>query len=210
MTETGLHDEALTLDSERLCLDFANTADWHASEQPEEGLNSYADLVAWAQSVNLLPGEAARRLLDEAARAPERAADTLLFARSFREATYRIFAAVAAGETPQPGDLDILNALLDEALLRLRIVARGGGFVWEWAVDPGTLHQMLWPVAYSAAGLLTSDDVQRVGQCADDRGCGFLFVDTSKNHTRRWCGTGCANRAKAQRHYARVKDTRDK
>jgi predicted RNA-binding Zn ribbon-like protein len=133
----------------------------------------------------------------------------LAFARSFREATYRIFAAVAASETPQPGDLDMLNTLLNEALLRLRIVARDGRFVWEWAVDPGALHQVLWPVAYSAARLLTSDDVQWVGQCADDRGCGFLFVDTSKNHTRRWCGVGCANRAKAQRHYARVKDARE-
>ena len=60
---------------------------------------------------------------------------------------------------------------------------------------------MLWPVAHSAAELLISDDLDRVKQCADDRGCGWLFVDTSRNRSRRWCSMeSCGNRAKVQRH----------
>jgi predicted RNA-binding Zn ribbon-like protein len=63
---------------------------------------------------------------------------------------------------------------------------------------------MLWPVVRSAAALLVSDDLDRVGQCEDDRGCGYLFFDTSRNRTRRWCDMkSCGNRAKAQRFQAR-------
>jgi predicted RNA-binding Zn ribbon-like protein len=63
---------------------------------------------------------------------------------------------------------------------------------------------MLWPIAREAANLLTSKDIKRMGECADDRGCGYLFFDTSRNHSRRWCSMeSCGNRAKAQRHYQR-------
>jgi predicted RNA-binding Zn ribbon-like protein len=65
----------------------------------------------------------------------------------------------------------------------------------------------VWPVAYSAADLLaTPDQLARVGQCQDDRGCGWLFLDLTKNHSRRWCAMDdCGNRAKAKRHYERKK-----
>jgi predicted RNA-binding Zn ribbon-like protein len=64
----------------------------------------------------------------------------------------------------------------------------------------------MWPVVHSAAELLTSPHLDRVRQCADDRGCGFLFFDTSRNGSRRWCSMeSCGNRAKARRHYQRTK-----
>jgi predicted RNA-binding Zn ribbon-like protein len=66
------------------------------------------------------------------------------------------------------------------------------------------LDEMLRPVARSAADWLVSADVDRVRLCADDRGCGYLFVDTSRNRSRRWCSMeSCGNRAKARRHYER-------
>jgi len=52
---------------------------------------------------------------------------------------------------------------------------------------------------------LTSEELDRVRECADDRGCGYLFMDTSRNRSRKWCDMrGCGNRAKAQRHYRRT------
>ena len=68
-----------------------------------------------------------------------------------------------------------------------------------------SLDGLLRPVVLAAAQLLTSDWVGRVKQCEDDRGCGFLFIDTSKNRSRRWCSMdGCGNRAKVQRHRNRI------
>ena len=72
--------------------------------------------------------------------------------------------------------------------------------------EDGDLDQVLWSVLRSTTDLLTSKDLQRVGVCADDRGCGWLFYDTSRNRTRQWCSMrGCGNRAKAKRHYEKVK-----
>jgi predicted RNA-binding Zn ribbon-like protein len=64
---------------------------------------------------------------------------------------------------------------------------------------------MLAPIVKSAADLLLSDMLDRVKQCEGDP-CGWLFLDTSRNRSRRWCSMeDCGNRAKARRFYQRKK-----
>lgn len=189
----------------RLCLDFANTLDWHASEHPIEKLTTYADLVAWAHKIGLLDEDVARLLADRAEQHPRMAEAALEKARTLREAIYAIFVAASHGSTPETADIDTVNATLAEMLNRSRLVKSEGGFVWDWGGSEDDLDQILWWAVQSATEVLTSDDLLRVGQCADDRGCGWLFYDTSKNRTRRWCDMrGCGNRAKARRHYEKV------
>lgn len=202
MTKT----KTVNLKTERLCLDFANTLDWHASEHPVETLNSYADLVTWSRDVGVLSDRTAKQLINEANRHPVEATATLDKARMLREAMYEIFGAVANGATPKSTDLETVNAALAEMLSRSRLVRTSEGFVWDWGGGENDLDQMLWWVIRSATGLMTSEKLYRVGQCADDRGCGWLFLDTSKNRTRRWCAMkDCGNRAKARRFYEKVK-----
>ena len=199
--------DQLKLEAGRLCLDFANTLDWHASEHPIEKLNTYADLVAWSHRIGLLDERAAQRLNAQADQRPGLAADVLDKAHTLREAIYAIFVATSHGGTPEPGDVEAVNAALAELFSRSRLVKSGGGFEWDWGGGEDDLDQMLWWVLQSAVEVMTTDDLQRVGQCADDRGCGWLFFDTSKNRTRRWCDMrGCGNRAKARRHYVKVKN----
>ena len=187
-----------------LSLDFANTADWHASDQPEERLTSYAEFVSWGQQAGVLTEKQAKRLMRQAANRPEEAMAVLKRAISLREAIYEIFAAVVHEQSPQATDLATLNSALSEALPRSQIAPTETGFGWQWAGEEDALDRPLWSIARSAADLLTSNELQRVGQCADDRGCGWLFLDTSRNHTRRWCDIkDCGNRAKAHRHYER-------
>lgn len=209
MPELGMQGQELALEEGWLCLDFANTVEWHASDEPEEYLNTYPDLVAWAQSANLIDEGAAGQLLAEAASRPNDAGEALRYAVTLREAIYAVFAAIADNLPPQEADLETLNEALGRGLSHLRVTLDGDVFRWEWDVRRDSLYQMLWPAARSAAELLTSDDLNRVGVCADEDGCGWLFYDTSKNHSRRWCGTGCSNRAKARRFYARVKEARE-
>jgi predicted RNA-binding Zn ribbon-like protein len=191
-----------------LSLDFANTADWHASDQPEELLTSYAKFVSWSRQAGVLTEKQAKRLLREAADRPDEATAILKRAIALREATYEIFAAVAHEQSPQATDLATLNSALSEALARSQIAPMETGFGWQWAGEEDALDRPLWSIARSAADLLTSDDLQRVGQCADDRGCGWLFLDTSRNHSRRWCSIeDCGNRAKARRHYERKRSS---
>ena len=93
----------------------------------------------------------------------------------------------------------------DQALARLEVVPTADTFNWSWAAGQDDLDYMLWPVVRTAADLLTSDDLLRVRECART-GCDWLFVDLSKNHSRRWCSMNmCGSRVKARRYYQRRK-----
>lgn len=193
-----------------LCLDFTNTVDWHRSDRPKEWLVRYEDLLAWAEHAGAIDPPVRRRLAEVASRDPALAARVLERAIELREAMYRVFTALASARAAPPGDLARLNDALAGALRHRRIApVPGGRFTWAWAGDlepsGDALERPLWPVVASAGELLTSDDVGRVRQCADDR-CGWLFIDTSRNRSRRWCSMEeCGNRAKARRHYRRTR-----
>jgi predicted RNA-binding Zn ribbon-like protein len=207
MIESDIYGGKLQLKEQRLCLDFANTANWHASAQPEEELNSYADLVGWGRQVGLLTAAEAERLLQTAAQQPADAHAALAQAVELREAIYRIFSAIAAGRTPAPADLAILNNWFATGLGRLQVTQTAGSFGWQWQGAAAALEGLLWPVAHSAAELLISAELDRVKECADERGCGWLFFDTSRNRSRRWCSMeGCGNLAKVRRHRRKQAD----
>ena len=194
---------ALKLLGGRLCLDFANTVDWHASDHPQEFLNSYADLVGWSEHAGVLSAPQAQALLREAQRRPADATTAHRRALALREALYRLFSSLAHGRRAAKDDLAELHDALTRALPQLRLAWLGGRFTWTWAEDPLALDRMLWPVAWSAARLLTSDELGRVRECTGE-GCGWLFLDQSRNRSRRWCAMeDCGNRAKARRYYAR-------
>src|SRR6266851_4063029 len=60
----------------------------------------------------------------------------------------------------------------------------------------------------AAVELLAGDHAAPVKLCGmwEASGCSWLFVDESRNGSRRWCSMkDCGNRAKARRHYQRVK-----
>jgi predicted RNA-binding Zn ribbon-like protein len=85
----------------------------------------------------------------------------------------------------------------------------GDSFAWEWHEADGSLELPVWMIARSAAELLTSDSLGRVRECAGER-CDWLFLDASRNRSRRWCDMAeCGNRAKAQRSYARRRGSTD-
>lgn len=182
----------------RPCLDFANTVDPRHGQDRRELLNNYIDLLSWSRAAIGMSDELAGRLAT-ASRGDQAAAASVL-ERGFRlrEAIYRLFAGPGAGDA----DLATLNEELSEAMEHARVVRAGPGFAWIWP-DTDDLARPLWPVARSAAKLLTSPELERVGECLGGN-CGWLFLDTSRNRRRTWCSMeGCGNRAKARRHYAR-------
>lgn len=199
--------------SEPLCLSFTNTVDFHASASPEDGLRTYEDLLRWGRlegGLGIAQEEALRRA---ASARPAEAARTLSAAIALREVVYRLFLTGITGQEPSPADLAALNAALGAALggsggRRLTVGANSPSIVWVWD-EPDLATWPLAPVAWSAAELLATPLQARVGQCADERGCGWLFLDTSRNHNRRWCSMGdCGNRAKQRRLARRLAATR--
>lgn len=185
-----------------LCLDFANT--WSDRGRPEtDKLRDYSDLLGFALAAGLLTAGEEAHLTRRAEQDPQAATAALALGRSLRETLYGIFSTVAAGRAPEAADLERLNAVLPEALSRLRLECRGTELVWAWAAPEDPLESPLWPVLRSAAELLTSEERQRMRECAGSA-CTWLFLDHSRNRSRRWCSMEtCGNRAKAHRHYRR-------
>lgn len=189
------------------CLDFTNTVGGDRRAIPKENLHGYADLVAWARQGELLTPARARALLLRAQREPAAAGAALAAGVELREALFEIFFALTKGGRPLQQHLEVLNRALAEALRHRRVVQAGRGFSLGWD-DSDDLRRMLWPVALSAAELLAGGHDSPVKVCGmwEEGGCGWLFVDESRNASRRWCSMkDCGNRAKARRHYRKVK-----
>jgi predicted RNA-binding Zn ribbon-like protein len=177
-------------------IDFANTVSSRHTASPIERLTSYEALVDFAEQSRLLDAQPAARWRAWAQRDPAGAAAVLDRAIELRESLYRLFTAVAAGEAVADADRGTLNQWWH----RLELDA---AFTWRWAAGDDAPDSLLAPVVTAAVELLTSPRRGRMRICeADD--CLWLFLDTSKNNSRRWCDMSqCGNRIKARRFYQR-------
>src|SRR5919112_4625228 len=190
-----------------VCLDFVNTGGSRLTERTSEYLRSYEDLLDWSRQAGLLALEETEDLSRRAPLDPEGARQTLSRALALREAVYRMISKAIAGESQDESDLSTLNRELSISLSHLRVVPADGAYGWGWdrSGDEGKtpLDSPLWPVAQSAAELLTSERLGRVKLCAGE-GCGWIFLDESRNSSRRWCDSrDCGNRERVRRHLAR-------
>lgn len=189
-----------------LCLDFANTVGWHASDSPVESLNEYADLIEWSVDRGIISGDAKDVLLRKSKEKPIEAQAVLEKAREIRENIYRILSDTAHGHPIKIADLKGFNKALAGMLSHSRLAPHEEGFRWEWDSHSDKLDSVIWPIVKSAVDLMTSESIERLGQCRDEQGCGWLFWDLSRNRSRCWCDmSDCGNRAKVRRFYAKKK-----
>jgi predicted RNA-binding Zn ribbon-like protein len=192
-----------------LCLDFTHTLQDRNNSDRNELLHGYSDLLAWGLYTSILKEEEAQQLLHIAEHHPQVASNILHNTVNVREAIYRIFYTITEDSMPPQDDMDLLNTLLARAMSHACIVSEGDRFSWEWSShsDAEKLECICWLVVRSAADLLTSDKLRGVRACAAED-CRWLFLDITKNHSRRWCDMEtCGNQAKARRHYSRKKST---
>jgi predicted RNA-binding Zn ribbon-like protein len=188
-----------------LCLDFVNTVHCYGCADPGEYLNTYHDLVAWSRHVGTITDDEAKTLSRRAALDPAKAKNAHKRAIDLRAAIYRIFTISLKGRVPNQRDLAVFNDYLGEAMMQSRVVKAQDGFFWDMTGNKEKLDWMLNPVIRSAADLLVSEEFGRVKKCADPV-CGWLFLDISRNRSRRWCDMrDCGNRAKASRFYEKKK-----
>jgi predicted RNA-binding Zn ribbon-like protein len=187
----------------RLCLDFANTVSWRRSGQPIERLQTYRDLIEWARQSGVLSAPQADALEREARRRPVVAARLLARGRMLREAIYRVFSAPVGRRAVKPDDLACLDRELHDAVGHVHFTRLRRQVVLAWPRSRDHLAMPLWVVACSAANTLVSVDTRRLRTCPASN-CGWIFLDTSKSGSRRWCDMRvCGSREKARRYYAR-------
>jgi predicted RNA-binding Zn ribbon-like protein len=188
-----------------LCLAFANTLSWRGRETPSEELPDVHALIRWIDREAGFEAEAVAPLRHWSD-GQEPAAQVLYAAAiALRETIFRVFESVAAGRRPADADFAALSTAIASAPPRAALTRTDDGYAWQIGRPDASAPQLLAPVLWSAADLLLEAPRRRIRQCANEK-CLWLFVDESKSGTRRWCDmTSCGNRAKAQRHYAKVR-----
>lgn len=188
-----------------LCLEFTNTVDNYLNPGDGERFSGYGDLIKWAGDVGILDGDEIESLSGLYAQRTSEGEDTLYSAKKLRHTIHTIFAAIMTVGEPAESDLHYLNRAVAEMHDHLTLVIGDDGPHWVWQGEADRLDAILWPVTYSAVSLLTSVDLGQMRECSGSS-CTWLFYDTSKNRSRKWCKMGtCGNRAKAKRHYAKTK-----
>ena len=206
MTSSAHGLDQLELAGNALCLDFANTVNARPTAQ-RDYLAGYAGLLAWSVYAGALPASAVEPLEPQSSGPAAQA--VLRDAHRLRNSVYSVFSAIADGRRPERGEVGRLGAAYAGALANVRIASGAGlspgdgasAYELTWPVRADQLAAPLWPVARSAGELLVSGPLERVGECPS---CGWLFLDTSRNGTRRWCSMAtCGSRDKMARYHRR-------
>jgi predicted RNA-binding Zn ribbon-like protein len=182
-------------------LDLVNTLDWRfRDEGPEELMTDYGDLVRFAEQAGLFSHAVARRLIRNTRES--KAAHVVAVAHELREAAAQVLYAGLDGEDPPASATRRLETYFLEARKAQRLQRAGVRLAWQFAQSTSLPELPLWLLSLGAAELMTSDEMDLLRACGDPE-CRWLFLDTSKNHTRRWCDMKiCGNRMKARRFKA--------
>jgi len=172
-----------------VALDLLNTISWRL--EPSRTIDRIATpdaLARWSAAVNLSgDGE-----LEQVAAVRATVYDAVL--PIAREGGTGDLSHTATGER---SPLRELQALLAAAIGR---ATPAGPRPLDW-----TGADLVDELVLAAGRLLEREDLSKLRECQDG-GCGWLFLDRSKNGSRRWCSSGdCGNRARAKRHYERVR-----
>lgn len=188
-----------------LCLDFANTVHDTCADDKEEELHDVSDLLLWAKEAGLLSAAESDSLSAHYKQNPHKAAAALTKAITIRDLLISIFAAIANHRAVPFQCLAELNSTMEEAPGVLRVHKKSGRIEKEWTSRDSGLQQVFFAILISAGELLASERLARVRECGS-ADCTWLFIDESRNHSRRWCEmSSCGNRMKARRHYQRSK-----
>jgi predicted RNA-binding Zn ribbon-like protein len=186
-----------------LALDFANTLDYrYDPDRRVDLLPTYERFLAFCRQSGVITTSQLRTLLATANKSDARR--TLGQVIDFREALYVLILSAVSRRRPNDSHLRSVNSFLADARVPDRINWQKGSFVRNYDGLVGACAGPLWLVLDASAALLTSPELRHVRECSE-KTCRWLFLDRSRNHSRRWCDMQlCGNRSKARRFYARM------
>lgn len=190
--------ESIRLLGGRLCLDFVNTVHDRFGRTDEDYLDSLERFVRWSGKAGAISKPEQRTLLRRAA-ADRRPTARLAQIREFRDSLYAILHARVAANGPRTADLALLDAWLHAAWGSLTVVGSDTQLI-TWKPSSLTLDLPLKRVALSTLAVIQQSDPKRLKECPAPGGCGWLFLDETRNNSRRWCSMElCGNTAKIAR-----------
>jgi len=177
-------------------LDFVNTVDDPTGPRRADHIATYPALLSWSGRAGTLPAGSADHLLRAAEGAPRRAAAVVRRAATLRTALGDTFGALADGADVAP-HWPHVRPFVAEALAGADLSGSPPAPAWPY----DALEAPLWPIAEAAYRLLTDPARARLKRCA---GCPWLFLDRSRNGSRRWCSMeDCGTHEKIRRYVTR-------
>ncbi len=183
-----------------LALDFVNSKSWRLSALPNDRLQDFAALLSFCRDANIVDSASAAKLGTIASQNSRDAKKTVNQALKLRELIYRLFLARVEGRAVDVVDLKQFNRMLSDAQRRLQVELVGEQWLMGWGCDSAILNRLWWDIAIDAARVFTLQGDIPIRACGG-QGCGWLFLDTSRNHSRRWCDMRvCGNRDKVKRY----------
>jgi predicted RNA-binding Zn ribbon-like protein len=184
-------------------LELVNTLDMRFSGQTVDLTPTYKDLLRFMTQLQLLAPEQARKLGRTAGEAE--AQRVVASTAELREALAKVLYGRIDGTRPPARQLRVLEQQFHAAAQHRRLLAGESHLEWSWSGVERQAKIPLWMLAQAASDLLVSSNAELIKDCGDPT-CRWLFLDLSKNHTRRWCDMKtCGNRMKARRHHERAK-----
>jgi predicted RNA-binding Zn ribbon-like protein len=195
----------MDLDGGVACLDFINSGlNTNAGDEVER-LHGYQDILILVKRLSLMEPRAIRALSAAAAIHPRKAQEILTKTLHLRHILHTIIGAIADNKVPQidRSALNAFNDYISSALSTRRFAIGEGTLQWK---DAHTAYDLLHPLhlfILSAWELIRNAEHSYIRRCGR---CQWLFLDTTKNHRRKWCSMReCGSLEKAKRHYRRKK-----
>jgi predicted RNA-binding Zn ribbon-like protein len=193
-------------------LDLVNTVDWTSRGPEQERLTDFDRLTRWAEGAGIVSPKIGGALRARAASKPRQVEAAYRSALQARQVLQRLLASAAERKADADALTDF-NRLLGRALEHMRLVRVPRGRSSESKLQLGwdelerTPEGVIWPVLWSAASLLVSDEATLIRVCGGPD-CGWMYVDRSRNGLRRWCQMEtCGTREKTRRRYRLPKDS---
>ena len=164
----------------------------------DELLESYEDLVVWCVRLGVVSKADGETLTRAASRDEKRRATHAPPREAAAGARVRDLPPDSRGRRKPPADLlDRLRDAERDALSDARLAPADGAMRWTWP-PPRDLADPLRPLAHSAVELLTSGPLEHLKVCGN---CRWLFLDQSRNHSRRWCSMEECGKQMKQRRF---------
>ncbi len=183
-----------------LCLDFCNSGQGFRSPSGMEWIVGFDDLLDWLEATKAMASAQAARIRHAAAESSAAGPDVWARAIRIREALFRVLDARATGRTAPREDLALIEAEYARAMSFARLAWNGEAFAWSLDSSASAPDAALQPIVESAVRLLTSDSLARLRRCGNST-CFWLFLDETRNRSRRWCEmASCGNLLKVRRH----------